>query len=123
MAQAVIQWGCRMPERCLDLFEADDFPLPTRSKLYCLPLLDDGGGAQESLLNYVHRLAREHQLRVMDLLVKVVLPETSVTVHHGRFRFARTDSRTVNGYGKYSEELTAALKRLTLNKQLDRATF
>jgi DNA-binding phage protein len=112
-----------MSERCLDLFETDALPPQARSKLYCLPLLDDGGGAQESLLNYVHRLAREHQLRVMDLLVKVVLPETSVTVHHGRFRFARSDSRTVNGYGKYAEELTSALKRLTLNDQLDRATF
>lgn len=112
-----------MSERCLDLFENDDLPLQARSKLYCLPLLDDGDGAQESLLNYVHRLAREHQLRVMDLLVKVVLPETGVSVSRGRFAFARADSRTVNGYGKYAEELATALKRLTLNDQLDRATF
>jgi hypothetical protein len=109
----------------LDLFEDDlGVPeIPARSTLYHCPILGPGTSLQESLLNYVHRLARAHQLRVMDLLVHVVLPVTQVTVHCGRFRFASKDAKTVNGYGKYASEVSAALESLTGMTDLKQLTF
>lgn len=114
-----------MSDLTYDLF-ADDADAPTmvpRSTLYHCPIIDEGTPMQESLLNYLHRLAREHQLRVMDLLVQIVLPKTSVTVHYGRFRFATEYARTVNGYGKYSSEVSAALVDLTCKPKLQASTF
>ena len=114
-----------MSEHTLDLFvddnEAPD--IPPRSILYHCPLIDERTPRQESLLSYVHRLARAHNLRVMDLLVHVVLPKTGVSVERGRFKFSHEYARTVNGYGKYSTAVSAALRELTGVKSLESATF
>lgn len=114
-----------MSNLTFDLFEDDlGVPeIPARSTLYHCPILGQGTSLQESLLNYVHRLARAHHLRVMDLLVHVVLPATQVTVHYGRFRFASKDAKTVNGYGKYASEISAALESLTGMTDLKQLTF
>lgn len=124
-ARRETRWGWPMPEVTYDMF-ADDAEVPAmapRSTLYHCPIIDEGTPMQESLLNYLHRLAREHQLRVMDLLVQIVLPKTRVSVHYGRFRFATEYARTVNGYGKYSSEVSAALVDLTCTPNLRSSTF
>lgn len=114
-----------MSDLTYDLFaDADDAPaLPPRSTLYHCPVLDEGTPHQESLLNYVHRLARAHQVRVMDLLVHLVLPRTTVTVTYGRFKFSTEYARTANGYGKYATEVSTALQQLTGKADLRATTF
>jgi TniQ len=114
-----------MSDATYDLFadEADAPAVPPRSTLYHCPVIDEGTWMQESLLNYLHRLAREHQIRVMDLLVQVVLPRTNVSIHYGRFRFATESARTVNGYGKYASQVSTALMDLTCVTNLQSSTF
>jgi len=105
-----------------DLFE-DESILPQRSKLYHLLMEGRGTGQQESLLDYVHRLALAHRLRVMDLLSTLVIPETSIHVGDYRLRFSKKHSRTINGYGKYARELSEALSTLTGVSALEVGTF
>lgn len=114
-----------MSDLTYDLFadEAKAPALPPRSTLYHCLVIDEGTSMQESLLNYLHRLAREHQIRVMDLLVQVVLPRTNVSIHYGRFRFATEYARTINGYGKYASQVSAALMDLTCVTNLQSSTF
>lgn len=114
-----------MPDSKYDLFadEIEAPALPPRSTLYHCPVINEGRSMQESLLNYLHRLAREHQIRVMDLLVQLVLPRTNVSIHYGRFRFATEYARTVNGYGKYASQVSASLVDLTCVTNLQSSTF
>lgn len=114
-----------MDELKYDLFDDDaEAPaVPRRSTLYHLPTIGGGTPHQESLLNYVHRLAREHRVKVMDMLIHIVLPRTNISVNHGRFKFATQYSRTVNGYGKYATEVSCALQLLTCKPDLQATTF
>lgn len=114
-----------MSERTLDLF-ADDpagSHLPPRSILYHCRMVGEGTWEQESLLNYVHRIARAHNLRVMDLLVQIVLPKTQINLGSGKFRFSSEYARTVNGCSKYATQISSALEELTGVADLKSSTF
>lgn len=109
-----------------DLFcdASDDVEIPARSRLYNLPLASTGPQSDlESLLSYLHRLARRHQVKIKDLMVKVVLPETSIQGVPCSYRFTAEYARSINGYGKYSSELHRALTALTQVSDLARSTF
>lgn len=115
-----------MSEQYGDLFddEGADAGIPPRSYLYNLPLA--GGeieGDHESLLSYLHRLAQRHQVRIKDLLVRVVLPETCIRGVPCSYRFTSEYARTINGYGKYATEFHAALSGLTKVLSLERSNF
>lgn len=115
-----------MHETYGDLFcEADgDVEIPPRSRLYNLPIADGGPQSDlESLLSYLHRLARRHQVKIKDLMVKVVLPETSIQGVPCSYRFTSEYARSINGYGKYSSELHRVLTALTQVPDLGRGTF
>lgn len=107
-----------------DLFEDESaYELPPRSQLFHLKPIGSCTAQQESLLNFVHRLARAHQLRVMDLVTKLILPRTDIQIHAGRNRFQGEYSRTINGYSKYAFEFVASLSQLTQVDDLQAATF
>lgn len=111
-----------MHEATFDLFGTDE-QLSPRSILYNLPIEGQWTPQQESLLGYVHRLAHAHRVRVKDLLSKVVVPETDIRVGGYWLRFSENHSKTINGYGKYATEVSAALSKLTMVKGLAQGTF
>lgn len=115
-----------MSEQYGDLFadDAPDVAIPPRSRLFNLPLASgEVAGDEEGQLSYLHRLARRHQVRIKDLMVKIILPETAIKGVPCSYRFTSEYARSVNGYGKYATELHGALSRLTLVPNLDRSTF
>lgn len=98
--------------------------VPPRSRLYNLPMAGgDVEGGHESLLSYLHRLARRHQVSIKDLMVKIVLPETSIQGVPCSYRFTSEYARSINGYGKYATELHRVLTALTQVPHLDRGNF
>lgn len=109
-----------------DLFsdEPIDAEIPPRSRLYHLPLGGDPAGwNRESMLSYLHRLARRHHVSIKDLMNRLVLPETTISAVSFNYRFTAEYARSINGYGKYATELHAALRRLTLVQGLELSTF
>jgi hypothetical protein len=104
-----------------DLF--DDVAMPPRSDLYRLPLEGRGTCRQESLLSYLHRLARAHNVAPMDLVVRHVVPACSIRGAQYGFSFSNIRVRTADGYVKYARELMQALTSLTCAENLADGTF
>lgn len=109
---------------CPDLFDTDEASeLPPRSALYRLEPADAGTALHESLLSYLHRLAARHCLRVRDLMTEFVLPRTQIREVNCGHSFSTDYAKTINGFGKYATEVSAALNNLTGRDDLQRCTF
>lgn len=116
--------GSAAVRNCPDLFEADEAQdLPPRSALYRLEPADAGTALHESLLSYLHRLAARHCLRVRDLMIKFVLPRTQIREVSCGHSFSTDYAKTINGFGKYATDVSAALNTLTGRDDLQRCTF
>lgn len=111
-----------MADGNMDLFPEAELDTP-RSVLYHLPLEGCGTSHQESLLSYFHRLARAHNVHVVDLLQKVVVPRTDIRGAWFTSRFSSAYIKTANGYVKYAQQLVDALEALTLRSELRHGTF
>jgi len=112
-----------MDDDTLDLFPPASEPGIPRSVLYRLPLSGVGTPQQESLLSYLHRLARAHRVRTADLLQRIVVPRTTIRSVWFSSGFNGTYSKTANGYAKYAEELVDALGELTQVVDIRMSTF
>jgi len=105
-----------------DLF-ANYVDIPPRSRLYRLTPEGRGTCRQESLLSYLHRLARAHNLAPIDLVTHCIVPECNIKSAQSASSFSRLYVRTSNGYAKYAQELARTLTALTLADNLEDGTF
>ncbi|MEJ8676304.1 TniQ family protein [Chromobacterium amazonense] len=93
------------------------------SALFALPPIQGGGNATESLLSYLVRLARAHQIDARRLVRYSVWPALPLDGAGLAISFYREDARTVNGIGRYAHAFTQALERLTSVQGLEGLTF
>ncbi|UTH75195.1 TniQ family protein [Chromobacterium sp. IIBBL 290-4] len=93
------------------------------SALFALPPMQGGGRATESLLSYLVRLARAHQIDARRLVRYTVWPVLPLDGAGLAISFYREDARTVNGIGRYAYAFTQALERLTSVQGLEGLTF
>jgi hypothetical protein len=85
--------------------------------------MESGDGvSQEALLSYVHRVATAHTLPVLKLLQSEVIGLTEMKVARFASGFAKRYSKTVNGFGKYAEQMSKAMQELTLGEALRSGT-
>lgn len=98
----------------------------TPSKLSALfalrPMLGSGLNT-ESLLSYLVRLARAHQIDARRLLRYTVCPTLQLDAKGLEMSFYRDQARTVNGIGRYAHTFTQALEQLTSVQGLEGLTF
>jgi hypothetical protein len=78
---------------------------------------------QESLLSYLHRVAVSHTVPVLRLLQMEVVSLTDMRSARFSSGFAKRYSKTVNGYGKYAEQMSASLEQLTMAGSLRSGTW
>jgi hypothetical protein len=106
----------------LDLFN-DAIEMPPRSRLFSLQLEGRGTCRQESMLSYLHRLARAHGVPPMVLITHSVVPVCSIEGARFPFSFSKSGIRTADGCVKYARELVQALTLLTRAEGLADGTF
>ena len=111
-----------MDEFNYSLWEEEE-ELPARSRLYSLPMEECGNRAQESLLDYCHRLAHAHRVKVIELLRAEVIPHTQIRGAMNSNRFSEEYAKTINGYGKYAVQIAEVLEELTGQASLACGTF
>jgi hypothetical protein len=97
--------------------------LPPRSELYCIPIEGIGTPDQEALLDYVHRLALAHGIRVAHLFTEIVLPKASIGKKWRTGCFSRQFPRTMNGYTQFAIEMADVVSGLTKAPGLRDGTF
>jgi hypothetical protein len=112
-----------MANQTLPLWEDGELLLPQRSRLFHLKLEGKGVQDQEALLGYAHRVANAHVVPIVKLLREEVLGRTDMRSAWFTSGFSKKYSKTINGYGKYAVEMSAALESLTLNEDLRSGTF
>jgi hypothetical protein len=81
------------------------------------------GRDQEALLDYCHRLALAHRVRITDLLKAEIIPRTLISGALSTSRFSTEYAKTFNGYGKYATQVTECLQDLTGQTSLSCGTF
>ncbi len=98
--------------------------MPTRSRLYSLPLSGSCGSTQEALLDYAQRLSVAHGVKVRQLFALIVLPEADL---QGAFfvpgHFSAHAVRGCSGWSRYALALLAAMQRLTGREDLARGSL
>lgn len=112
-----------MVDSNLSLWDDEGVDLPPRSRLFNLELAGIDGSNREALLGYMHRLAHEHVVPIHQLLKREVLSKTDIRAARFTASFSKTHSKTINGYGKYADQMSAALEELTLVGNLKDGTF
>ncbi len=112
-----------MANQTLALWDEVELQMPARSRLYHLKLEGQGQHQQEALLGYVHRVAHAHTLSITTLLKAEVFGRTDIRTAPFATGFAKKYSKTVNGYGKYAEQMSRVMGDLTLNSDLRSGTF
>ncbi|WP_225547351.1 TniQ family protein [Chromobacterium violaceum] len=93
------------------------------SALFALPPMRGGGRATESLLSYLVRLARAHQIDTRRLVRYTIWPALPLDGAGLAISFYREDARTVNGIGRYAHAFTQALEQLTSVQGLEGLTL
>lgn len=112
-----------MRPESLSLWDEDDAVVPRRSRLYHLQIQRASADLpQESLLSYLHRVAVSHTVPVLRLLQMEVVSLTDMRSARFSSGFAKRYSKTVNGYGKYAEQMSASLEQLTMAGSLRSGT-
>ena len=102
-------------------YTAENQPGP-RSRLFSIPPIRQGA-YRESLLSYLVRVARAHQMPVRALIRSELLWETKLKSGPAFSPFYREQARTLNGVGTYAREFVQALERLTFVTRLDTLTM
>lgn len=74
------------------------------------------------MLSYLHRVAVAHTVPVLRLLQSEVVSLTDMRSARFSSGFAKRYSKTVNGYGKYAEQMSASLEQLALAQDLRAGT-
>lgn len=104
--------------------DATAIQIPTRSRLYCLPIEGTSAADQESILDYAQRLSLEHHLKVRDLFARIILPEAGIV---GAFfipgHFSSHAVRGCNGWSRYGKAFLGAMERLTGQAELYRGSL
>lgn len=104
--------------------EAPNTNLPTRSRLYSLPILGQCGATQESLLDYVSRVSVAHNIAPRRMLCDVVFPALSASKNPRVRKGLGTGSYLpVNGVSSLAVEFVGAMERLTGQTGLARGTL
>lgn len=112
-----------MANETIPLWEDDETQIPPRSRLYHLRLEGLGEYQQEALLGYLHRVAHAHTVPIIALLKAEVFGRTDIRTAPFATGFAKKYSKTINGYGKYAEQMSEVMGELTLNRDLRSGTF
>lgn len=112
-----------MVDSNLSLWDAEDLEMPPRSRLFSLELAGADGRNREALLGYVHRLANEHAVPVLKLLKGEILGKTDMRGAKFTSNFSKKYAKTINGYGKYANQMSGALEALTMVENLRDGTF
>ncbi len=112
-----------MDNQSLSLWDDSEVHLPPRSRLYHLKLEGQGSQNQESLLGYAHRVADAHVIPIIKLLKAEVIGRTDMRSAWFTSGFSKKYAKTINGYGKYADQMSQALEELTLNDNLRSGTF
>lgn len=105
------------------LWDDEDGVIPPRSRLYSLKMDGSDGNTQEALLDYCQRLASAHCVSIKDLLRTEIIPLTQICGARFISRFSQAYAKTINGYGKYADQIAEALQELTMQPALTRGTF
>lgn len=107
----------------LDQFEIPSPNIPLRSKLVSLSPKGKDSAYCEALISYVTRLAGAHVVRPNVLVKDVILPLTHIRLKTATRNFNIKYSRTINSYTSYASIVSAAIQKLTLQKDLQYLTF
>lgn len=91
---------------------SDKMPME-RSSLFSLQPLTGAGVQTESLISYLVRLARAHQIQVRPLIREIISPMLDIKAESLSAPFFHYQARTVNGVGRYAWAFSQALQELT----------
>lgn len=108
----------------LEVEQAADCQLRSRSALYGEALKGSSGVNQEGILDYVLRLAYCHHLRARDLLERIVLPAAGMqdaVAENGTIETSRLVS--VVGMGRSAASFVSAIAQLTGRMDLRRGSL
>lgn len=99
-----------------------DSTAPSKGLLPLPPIMGDGVD-RESLISYLVRLARAHQVGVRQLLKHVIWPALQLNADSMYTPFFRDEARTINRVSRYARAFADGLGQLTAVEDLDRLTF
>lgn len=97
--------------------------LPNRSALFAIPPIVGPGAGTESLISYLVRVARAHQVKVRSLVREQIWSAVALEATSLHIPFFKEQARTVNGVGRYARAFAGALQALTSVQGLERLTF
>ncbi|WP_215780002.1 TniQ family protein [Paludibacterium sp. B53371] len=96
---------------------------PPRSILFALPPLLGPGAQRESLVSYLVRLARAHQVEVRPMVRELIWPQLAQGSVQPHAPFFRHQARTLNGVGRYAAAFARGLGQLTAVPDLAQLTL
>ncbi|WP_434657130.1 TniQ family protein [Chromobacterium violaceum] len=96
---------------------------PPRSILFALPPLLGPGAQRESLVSYLVRLARAHQVEVRPMVRELIWPQLTLGSVQPHAPFFRHQARTLNGVSRYATAFAQGLGKLTAVPDLEQLTL